>query len=37
LRVCVGQIRQKLKSTPEAPEFIETEVGIGYRFKVSAT
>lgn len=36
LRVCVGQIRQKLKFAPEASELIETEVGIGYRFKVAS-
>jgi two-component system KDP operon response regulator KdpE len=31
LRVFVGQLRQKLKSSPDAPEFIQTEPGIGYR------
>lgn len=37
LRVCVGQLRQKLKPTPDAQELIETELGIGYRLKVVAT
>lgn len=32
LRVYVGQIRKKLKVNPQAPEFIQTEPGVGYRF-----
>lgn len=31
LRVCIGQLRQKLKPSIESPDFIETEPGIGYR------
>jgi two-component system KDP operon response regulator KdpE len=31
LRVFIGQLRQKLKSSPLAPELILTEPGIGYR------
>lgn len=31
LRVLVGQLRQKLKLSPETPELIQTEPGIGYR------
>ena len=31
LRVFVGQLRQKLKVTPDTPDLIETEPGIGYR------
>lgn len=34
LRVFIGQLRQKLKISPEAPEFILTEPGIGYRLNV---
>jgi two-component system KDP operon response regulator KdpE len=34
LRVFIGQLRQKLKILPEAPEFILTEPGIGYRLNV---
>lgn len=31
LRVFIGQLRQKLKATPDAPDLIQTEAGIGYR------
>ena len=31
LRVLVGQLRQKLKLSPETPDLIQTEPGIGYR------
>jgi two-component system KDP operon response regulator KdpE len=34
LRVFIGQLRQKLKVSPEAPELILTEPGIGYRLNV---
>lgn len=36
LRVFVGQLRQKLKTAPDAREFIVTEAGIGYRLVVEA-
>lgn len=32
LRVYMGQIRKKLKQTPDTPEVIQTEPGVGYRF-----
>ena len=32
LRVFIGQLRQKLKASPQTPDFILTEPGIGYRF-----
>lgn len=31
LRVFIGQLRQKLKPSPQAPDYILTEPGIGYR------
>lgn len=34
LRVFIRQLRQKIERRPEAPEFIQTESGIGYRFRV---
>lgn len=34
LRVFIGQLRQKLKASPDAPELILTEPGIGYRLHV---
>jgi two-component system KDP operon response regulator KdpE len=34
LRVFIGQLRQKLKAYPDAPEIIQTEPGIGYRLVV---
>lgn len=36
LRVFIGQLRQKLKLTPDAPDLIQTEPGIGYRFLAEA-
>jgi len=33
LRVYVRQVRQKIESDPERPEFILTETGIGYRLR----
>lgn len=35
LRIVVSQLRKKLADNPEAPEFIKTEPGIGYRFLLS--
>jgi two-component system KDP operon response regulator KdpE len=32
LRVFVGQLRRKLESRPERPQFIITDPGVGYRF-----
>lgn len=32
LRVFVGQLRKKIEPNPNAPRFIRTESGIGYRF-----
>jgi two-component system KDP operon response regulator KdpE len=34
LRVFIGQLRQKLRASPDAPELIQTEPGIGYRLSV---
>ncbi|WP_072396234.1 response regulator transcription factor [Hyphomicrobium sp. CS1GBMeth3] len=34
LRVFVGQLRQKLRPSPDAPELILTEPGIGYRLAI---
>jgi two-component system, OmpR family, KDP operon response regulator KdpE len=36
LRVFIGQLRQKLKPTPQTPDLIQTEPGIGYRFIADA-
>jgi two-component system, OmpR family, KDP operon response regulator KdpE len=33
LRVYVRQLRQKLEVDPERPQYIMTEIGIGYRFR----
>jgi two-component system KDP operon response regulator KdpE len=33
LRVYVGQVRGKIERKPEAPEWIVTEPGVGYRFE----
>ena len=33
LRVYVRQLRQKIEKTPERPEYILTETGIGYRLR----
>jgi len=32
LRVYIGQLRKKLETNPEQPQYILTEPGIGYRF-----
>ena len=34
LRIYVRQLRQKLERTPERPEHILTETGVGYRLHV---
>jgi two-component system, OmpR family, KDP operon response regulator KdpE len=36
LRVYIGQLRQKLEPQPEAPRFLLTEPGVGYRLKEDA-
>ncbi|MBX9682465.1 MAG: response regulator transcription factor [Hyphomicrobium sp.] len=36
LRVFIGQLRQKLKPSADAPELIQTEQGIGYRLVVES-
>ena len=33
LRVYVRQLRQKIEKTPDQPEFITTETGVGYRLR----
>lgn len=33
LRVFIGQLRQKIETTPETPTLIQTEPGVGYRIK----
>jgi two-component system KDP operon response regulator KdpE len=33
LRVYVGQLRRKIETDPEQPDYIQTETGIGYRFR----
>ena len=33
LRVFVGQLRRKLERDPAQPAYIQTEVGVGYRFR----
>lgn len=35
LRVFIGQLRQKLKTSPDAADPIKTEAGIGYRLTIS--
>lgn len=37
LRVFIGQLRQKLKASPNSPELILTEPGIGYRLSAEET
>lgn len=32
LRVYIGQLRKKIETNPEEPEYIVTESGVGYRF-----
>ncbi len=34
LRVNVSNLRRKIEPNPDRPEFIQTEPGVGYRFKV---
>jgi two-component system KDP operon response regulator KdpE len=34
LRVYMGQLRHKLEADPARPRYLETELGVGYRFKV---
>ncbi len=34
VRVYVRQLRNKIEARPEAPEFIQTETGIGYRLRM---
>lgn len=36
LRVFVGQLRRKIEPDPTQPTYIQTEVGIGYRFRSDA-
>jgi two-component system, OmpR family, KDP operon response regulator KdpE len=33
LRVFIGQLRQKIETTPETPTLIQTEPGVGYRIR----
>jgi two-component system KDP operon response regulator KdpE len=33
LRVYIRQLRQKIETDPERPQYILTETGIGYRFR----
>jgi two-component system KDP operon response regulator KdpE len=33
LRIYVRQLRQKLEQTPERPDHILTETGVGYRLR----
>ena len=33
LRVFIGQLRQKIETTPETPSLIQTEPGVGYRIE----
>jgi len=37
LRVFIGQLRQKLRASPDAPELILTEPGIGYRLSADVS
>jgi two-component system KDP operon response regulator KdpE len=34
LRIYVRQLRQKIETNPERPQYILTETGIGYRLKM---
>lgn len=34
LRVFIGQLRQKLEVSPDAPDLITTETGVGYRLSI---
>jgi two-component system KDP operon response regulator KdpE len=33
LRVYVRQLRQKIEADPERPQYVMTEIGVGYRFR----
>ena len=33
LRVYIAHLREKLETNPESPELIQTELGVGYRFR----
>ena len=33
LRVYVRQLRQKIEATPDQPQYILTETGVGYRLR----
>jgi len=35
LRVYVRQLRQKIETDPERPQYILTETGIGYRMRAA--
>lgn len=35
LRVCLKNLRQKIEPNPSLPQFIVTEIGLGYRLRVS--
>lgn len=35
LRVFVGQLRRKIEPDPTQPTYIQTEIGVGYRFNLS--
>ena len=35
LRVYVRQLRQKIETSPERPQYILTETGIGYRLRAA--
>jgi two-component system KDP operon response regulator KdpE len=34
LRIYVRQLRQKIETDPERPQYILTETGVGYRLKM---
>jgi two-component system KDP operon response regulator KdpE len=34
LRVYIGQLRKKIESNPENPQYLVTDSGVGYRFKL---
>ena len=36
LRVYIRQLREKLREDPAMPHYIQTELGIGYRFLFDA-
>ncbi|MBA3943558.1 MAG: response regulator [Herpetosiphonaceae bacterium] len=37
LRVHIGQLRRKIEPDPTQPSYIQTEVGIGYRFRMPSS